>query len=76
MKKIIEILERVCPGEKFEGSDDFFEDDLIDSFAMIELITELENEYAIQIDGLDIVPENFNNVENIIRVIQKNGGTV
>ena len=36
----------------------------------------LEEKYHIQIDGLDIVPDNFCTTEAIIRLLKKNGANL
>ncbi len=76
MEKILEILTDLRPEFDFRTSSNFIEDGLLDSFDMIALVSRLEEDYHILIDGLDIVPENFTSVEAIINVIHKNGGIV
>lgn len=74
MDRIMEILEELRPEFDYKTSTDFIEDGLLDSFDMVSLVTELENEYDILIDALDIVPENFANVQAIAEVVTRNGG--
>ena len=74
-----DILSMLCelrPEFDFNSSDDFVMDGLLDSFDIISLCSMLEEKFGVTVDGLDIVPENFNTVDNIIKVIQKNGGNV
>lgn len=75
-KKVLEILNSIRPEYNFEESSDFIEDGLLDSFDMVTLVSELEESFNIVIDGLDIVPENFNTVQSIVSVIKKNGGII
>lgn len=75
MQKIIDMLEELKPEQDFSSSNDFIEDGMLDSFDIISLISMLEEEYNIIIDGLDVVPENFSTVESIIELIKKSGGT-
>ena len=74
MKKIYEMLEEIRPEHDFEMSQDYIEDGLLDSFDLITLIDMLEELYNINIDGLDIVPENFCNAEAIESLVRKSGG--
>ena len=74
MDNIIKILKDIRPDSDFIDSQDFVSDGLLDSFDLISLVTELESNYGILIDALDILPENFCNVEAIARVVVKNGG--
>lgn len=52
---------------------DFIEDGLFDSFDIITLVSEFDREFGISIDGADITPENFNTVEAIVAMLEKNG---
>ena len=45
------------------------DDGLLDSFGVISLISELEDEFAINIEAADMVPENFNSVEAMYKMI-------
>lgn len=74
--KILEILKNIRPEYDFETSTNFIDEGLLDSFDVVTLVADLENVYSIIIDGMDIVPENFTNVQSIILTIKKNGGEV
>ena len=74
MEKILELLKEIRPEFDFENSTDFIEDGYLDSFAIAALVEMIENAFGIVIDGLDILPENFQNIDSIIKVIGKNGG--
>ena len=76
MEKIYEILENIRPEFDFRHSADFIEDGFLDSFDVVSLVSELESKYDCLIDALDILPENFNNIDNIIAVVKKNGGRI
>lgn len=76
MDKILEILEELRPEFDFQESDNFIEDGYLDSFDIITLVSEIEEKYNVSIKGLDIVPENFETVETIIKLIRKSGGVV
>lgn len=69
--KILEILEEVRPEFEFGKSEDFIEDGLLDSFDIVTIIDSLEKEFGIVIDGLDVVPENFVNVDSIKSLVEK-----
>lgn len=76
MDKIYKMLSEIKPECDFEASDDYIEDGLLDSFDIISLISMLEEAFSIEIDGLDIVPENFLNVNAIKSLVNKSGGNV
>lgn len=72
-EKIIEILVSLRPEFEFTEEVDFIEEGMLDSFDVINLVTELDTTYGISIDGLDVLPENFSSVDNIIALLNKNG---
>ncbi len=76
MNEIYEMLETLRPEFDFKKSKDFIEDGYLDSFDVVNLVSDLESKYDILIDALDILPENFNSVESIIKLIEKAGGKV
>lgn len=76
MEKIFEMLEEIKPEHDFRTSEDFIEDGMLDSFDIITLISMLEEEFDIVVDGLDVVPENFNSVEAIVGLVEKSGGKI
>ena len=76
MQEILEILEEIRPEHNFIESSDFIEDGLLDSFDIISIIDILQENYNIIIDGLDIIPENFCNIEAIKELIRKSGGNI
>ncbi|MDP1622523.1 MAG: acyl carrier protein [Bacteroidales bacterium] len=75
MEKIIaEILTNLRPEFDFAAETNFVEQGLLDSFDVINLVTELDKQFGISIDGTDILPENFASIETIKNLVQKNGG--
>ncbi len=68
---ILEILAEVGDGSSFEGSSNFIEDGLIDSYQMVEIIEALEEEFDIEISGRDIIPDNFIDLESIEAMLSK-----
>ena len=69
--EIIKILKDIQPTYDFEHSENFVEEGLLDSFDIVELVSDLEKKYKIVISALEIVPENFSSVEGIINLIKK-----
>lgn len=73
MKSVREILNEIRPEFDFAGSQDFIEDGMLDSFDMMMLVSELDKNFAISIEGTDITPENFKNVQTIESLLVKSG---
>lgn len=72
-EKILAILKEIRPEFDFEESDNFVEDGYLDSFDIVTLVSELETAFDIVIDGLDVLPENFETVQDICNMINKSG---
>ena len=70
-KEIMVLLEELKPGEVFSESLSFIDDGLLDSFEVVALVSMLEEKYGIEIDGLDIIPDNFQSIATIIQLVKK-----
>ncbi len=73
MQGIYEALQAVKKNINM-NSKDFIQEGFLDSFDLVNLISELEERYDILIDGEDIIPMNFKNTEAIKSLIEKSGG--
>lgn len=69
----MDFLTEIRPEFDFSTASNFIESGMLDSFDIVQLVVSLDNEYGISIDGTDILPENFSNVENIVQLLIKNG---
>lgn len=76
MNEILVILKDLHEEYDYENSNDFIEDGYLDSFDMISLVSALDEKFGISIDGLDILPENFCNINAITDTVRKNGGNI
>ena len=72
-EKIVSILTELRPEFDFNEPLDFIEAGMLDSFDVINLVTALDSEFGISIDGTDVLPDNFSSVENIEALLRKNG---
>lgn len=71
--KIITILKEIRPEFDFTENSNFIDEGMLDSFDVVTLVTTLDKEYNISIDGLDIVPDNFSSIDSIEALLKKNG---
>lgn len=76
MDEIYEILEELRPEFDFRKSENFVDDGFLDSFDIVSIISMVEEKYGINIDGLDILPENFETADAIAALIKKSGGNI
>lgn len=70
-EEILVILRNIREDGDFENSEDFIEDGFLDSFEIVNLVSELEDKFQIEIRGTDIVPEHFTNLDTIVRLVKK-----
>ena len=73
MEQLLEILEDLVPGENFEGRTVLVDDGVLDSFTILNLISEISDEFGVDIPVSEVVPENFDSVETIMALIEKVG---
>jgi acyl carrier protein len=73
MKGLPEILKEIRPEFDFTASSDFITDGMLDSFDMVTLVAALDKTYGISIQGTDILPENFKNLETIEALLRQCG---
>ena len=63
MDRLMEILEEIQPDADYETCDTLIDDGILDSFAIISIVSELQDAFDITITPADIIPENFNSAE-------------
>ena len=74
MKQIvINILQEIRPEFDFTKDSNFIEGGMLDSFDIISLVTALDEQFGLSIDGMDIIPDNFSTVDSIVSLLIKNG---
>lgn len=71
MEELLELLEGVKPGVDFENEKDLIGTGILDSISIVEIVGELNDEFDIEISPIDIVPENFKNVDTIYALVQR-----
>ena len=71
MENIKEILKEIRSDVDFNTSDNFIDDQLLDSLDIIKLISLLDSTFEISIEADDIVPENFISINTINDLINK-----
>lgn len=70
-QKVVKMLKEISEGISFEYDSDLFAKGIIDSFAVVSMVAEIENEFDIELEAEDIIPENFQTVNAIIKLIEK-----
>ena len=67
----MEILENLHPEIDFNTCETLIDDGLIDSFDIVTIISEINEEYDVVIPAEEIVPDNFNSAKALYALIQK-----
>ena len=70
-QSIIDILTDVKDGIDYENEKNLIDDELLDSFDVVAIVGELDETFDIEITMDDMIPENFNSVDEICALIQK-----
>ena len=71
MDKLKKIMEEIRPDLDFEKETALIDDGLLDSFDIISIVSEVNNEFCIEINVDDLLPENFNSMEALYELITK-----
>lgn len=71
MEKLIEILEEINPDIDYATCTTLIDDGLLDSFAILEIVSEINDAFDVEVSAPDIVPENFNSAAALWNMIQK-----
>lgn len=72
-EEIIAILNDLRPEFDFSENVNFIEEGMLDSFDIVSLVDELETNFGIKIQGVDVIPENFSTLDKIETLLKKSG---
>jgi len=68
---LIELLAGIRPDVDFASEKNLTADAILDSFDIVTIGSELNEAYNISIGVTDLLPENFNSVEDILALIER-----
>ena len=71
LERIIEILEEIKSDVDYTMEDQLVDGGILDSFDIVALVSELKNEFDVEIGIEDLTPENFNSAETICNLIER-----
>ena len=69
MQSVLDILQELHVDIDFEKQEKMVDDKILDSFDLVTLVTELGEEFDVEITAGDFVAENFNSVERLTRMV-------
>lgn len=73
-EKLFEILEEICPDVDFHSEESLIDDGLVASLDLVTIVNELVDAFDIELTVDDLVPENFNSAQSMLRMIEAKQG--
>lgn len=70
-QKVLEILAENCPNVNLESETSIVTGNQIDSIELVQIISDLEEVFGIEIAMEEVVPENFDSVDAILEMIHR-----
>ena len=71
MEEFLEFLADVVPGVDFENCTDLIDSSVLSSFDILTIVSELEDEYEVELSPKDLTPENFNSAEALWKLVEE-----
>lgn len=71
MNELLEILNDIDDSIDWENEEGLIDRHLLDSFGVITLVSELEDTFLIEVEASEIVPDNFNSVQAMWKMITR-----
>ena len=70
-ERLIELLSDVRDDVDFENETALIDDDILESFDILQIISAISEEFEVDIPALQIVPDNFNSVDAMLELISR-----
>ncbi len=70
-EKILEILTEVRPDVDFENEGELVSANVLESFDIVQIVAELDDEFDIEITPKDLIADNFNSLDSIVELIER-----
>lgn len=71
MDRLKEILEELKPGVDYDNVENLIDGRYLDSLTILSLVSEIEEEFDVEIPTVEIIPSNFNSIKSIYKLIEK-----
>ena len=68
---ILALLQEILPQIDFTSSEALVDEGILDSVSVVEVVSELSVEYDITVPYNEIVPENFNSLDAIVKLVER-----
>ena len=74
MEHLLELLKGVRADVDFENENALIDDGILDSFDVVSIISEIDDQFDVQIRINELDPDNFNSAESIWNLAQELSG--
>lgn len=71
MEDLIKILKDLHPDVDFDTCTTLIDDKILDSFDIVTVISEINEEFDVVIPAEEIIPENFNSAQALYALIKR-----
>ena len=71
MEKLLKILNDIKPDVDFSSEEGLIDNEVFDSFDIVQLVGQISSEFDIETTPNDILPENFNSAEAMWQMIER-----
>lgn len=71
MDKLISILKNLHPDVDFTIQDALIDDGILDSFDIVTIVAEIDDQFGVQIPAQELTPENFNSAGALFALVQR-----
>ena len=71
MEQLLKIMSEIRPDVDFEKETQLIDGDILDSFDIISIVGEVNEQFQVEINVNDLLPENFNSAKALFELIQK-----
>ena len=71
MEELLRIMSEVRPDIDFETATKLIDNEMLDSLDIVAIVTDVNDEFEVDINVNDLLPENFNSAKALYELIQK-----
>ncbi|MEE0096130.1 MAG: phosphopantetheine-binding protein [Oscillospiraceae bacterium] len=69
-EKLLKILTETCPGVDFQQETALIDDGILESLDIVTIVSEIMDEFEVELNVEDLLPENFNSLEAMLELIE------
>ena len=69
-EKLLKIWTETCPGVDFQQETALIDDGILESLDIVTIVSEIMDEFEVELNVEDLLPENFNSLEAMLELIE------